>query len=279
MRTRTAVLAAPVAVAAVLTSGPAAAAVPRTSTPPCGSTLVQSVRLASDVVCPDGGALTLAADGVELNLNGHRLVGPGAGGAGVVVAARDVVVRNGTITGWGAGVLAAPADGDEDSPPSATATARALRIDRNGVGVSVGPEGSVLVRDSWITGSRRGGDVSFGGRLRVENSTVADNTVGLWSFSIDRQGLVVRGSVVRGSSDAGIACGQDGHYDVAGSTLQRNGTGVYAFECNGRVVNSRFVWNTRHVDGFLVDEDVMELRCDTYSRDGLPLLFPATPCS
>ncbi|GAA0308709.1 hypothetical protein GCM10009528_27580 [Kineococcus aurantiacus] len=271
------------AAATVLTATPAAAAapaaVPRPSTPACGAVLTSSVRLASDVVCPTGGGLTLAADGIELNLNGHRLVGPGGQGRGVVVAARDAVVRNGTITGWGTGVEAGPDDPSVDTPPAVSATLRGLRVDRNTTGVRAGWEGALSVRDTWITGGGRGGESFFDGVLRLDHSVVSGNGIGLFSFSVGWDGLVVRDSVLRENSSAGLACGQDGHYDVARSTLQRNGSGVDAFECSGRVVDSRFVWNDRHVTGFLVDGDVMELRCNTYTRDGSPLEFPVTPCS
>lgn len=270
-----------VVVLSVLLAAPgvAAAAPPRAVTVPCGAVLTTSVRLAADVVCPSGGGVTLAADGIELNLNGHALVGPGSGvaGAGVEVAALDVVVRNGTIRDWAVGVRAQTEDysSDLDRPAVRSALVREVRLDRNSTGAAAGHEGALQVRGSRLTGNRTGGSSQFGGRLRVENSTVEENGGGLRSFAVARGGLTVRNSTIRDNTSAGVSCGQDGRYDVVGSTLQRNGVGLHVFQCNGQVADSRFVWNGAHVGGELdLDQDTLYLCRNTYTRDGLPIDLP-----
>lgn len=279
MRHRSA-LAAAVFLLSSAVATPALAATPRATLPACGAVLTSSVRLAADLVCRDGGGLTLAADGIELNLNGHSLVGSGwDGGDGVTVAARNVVVRNGTVSGWDSAVRADPDQSDDEDPPAEPAysgTVRNVRLDGSRTGAAVDGRGSLVVQNSTLIGNGTGGHSQFEGWLRVEGSTVAQNGRGLFSFQIDRDGLVVRNSLIR-DNGSGVACSQDGRYDVAGSTLQRNGTGLDLFECMGQVVNSRFAWNKRHVDGFLDEGDVISLRCNTYTRDGLPLPFPVDP--
>lgn len=265
--------------AALATPG-AAAAPPRAVVVPCGAVLTSSVRLAADVVCPSGGGITLAADGIELNLNGHALVGPGIDVplTGVVVAARDVVVRNGTVRGWGTGVRAEVL---EDSPtppypaPSRSAVVRETRLQGNSSGAAASFAGELVVRGSTLVDNRTGGWAQFGGRLRVENSTVERNREGLSSFQIARDGLVVRNSLIRDNRSSGVSCGQDGRYDVVASTLQRNRIGLNVFECSGQVADSKFIWNGRHVEGYLMaEQDTTYLCHNTYTRDGLPVRLP-----
>lgn len=280
MRQRTAVLAITPLTAALLTLAPgaSAAAAPRAVVVPCGTTLTTSVRLAADVVCPEGGGLQLARDGIELNLNGHSVTGPGAGtdSSGVFFAARDVTVRNGTISGWGTGVTANYSN--DDGPVSVSGTVREARLQGNGVGVDSEQGGDVVVRNSLLSGNSRGGVAVFDGRLRVERSTAEANQTGFFTFSINPGDFVVRDSLIRGNRGAGISCSQDGRYDVDRTTLQRNGTGLDVFECGGIVQNSKFIWNRQHVGGFLVEGDRIDLVCNSYTRDGGPVEFPVQPC-
>ncbi|NAZ88720.1 hypothetical protein GTR00_21890 [Kineococcus sp. T90] len=246
--------------------------------------LTTSVRLAADVTCPGGSGtvgVTLAADGIELNLNGHALTGPGVrfGTTGVRVAARDVVVRGGTVRGWSSGVSAGREVDAPDEPVPGRGTVRAARVEGNTVGVDALVGGDLTVRGSRLAGNGRGGFAYVGGRLRVETSTVEGNDVGLAAFSNADGGFVVRDSLVRGNRGAGIACDPDGDFDVNGTTVQRNGTGLAVSLCSGRVEGSRFLWNGRHLDTYLVEGDVVTLACTTFTRDGGPVPLPVQPCA
>lgn len=87
----------------------------------CGAQIEQSVTLTADLSCPDGIALTVVAAGVTVDLNGHTLTGPGPGRrrwplpdfdlAGVSVRADNVIVANGTLRGFGIGVVVEDATG------------------------------------------------------------------------------------------------------------------------------------------------------------------------
>lgn len=278
MRSRPVLLTSCAALAGALALAPAAgAAPPRATVVPCGSELTRSVRLAADLVCDGGVALRLAADGIEVNLNGHRVVGPGSG-LGIFVGAEGVTVRNGTIAGWGIGVTTQDGNYDDGVPPEFTGTLRDVRVEGSDTGVEVHDGGRLTVRDSVLRSNHRGAVAVFGGEIRIESSTLERNTDGAFSFTIAADGLVVRDSLIRGNSRAGISCSQDGAYDVDGSTFQRNGTGLDVFECNGQVTNSAFVWNRRHVAGYLVPRDRIDLVCNSYTRDGGPVPFPVRPC-
>ena len=71
----------------------------------CGDVITKSVKLDADVICPDGtpAAVTIAADHVDLDLNGHSIVnGRTDEGDTVAVTDRrpveDLEIRNGTIS-------------------------------------------------------------------------------------------------------------------------------------------------------------------------------------
>ncbi|NAZ86143.1 hypothetical protein GTR00_08550 [Kineococcus sp. T90] len=275
-------LAAAALTAGLLAPGTAAAAPPRAVVVPCGAVLTTSVRLAADVACPGGTGITLAADGVELNLNGHRLTGPddGSGTVGVRVAARDVVVRNGTVAGWGTGVLAGTDPYGEPEQGPVGGVVRQVRAEGNGTGVEVRFEGALAVRDSRLVGNGAGAGALYEGRLLVEGSTADRNGTGLHSFQVGWDGLVVRDSTVRGSRGAGVYCNTDGHAVLERTTVQRNTNGFGAFLCHARISGSDFRWNGEHVDPstYLVDGDFIEVTCTRFTRDGGPLPFEAEPC-
>ena len=73
----------------------------------CGETLIRSTVLAADVGPCAGDGIVVGADGITVNLNGHRVLGtPGPGdNVGIRVQRRTrVVVSGGTVRGFGAGV-------------------------------------------------------------------------------------------------------------------------------------------------------------------------------
>ncbi|NAZ88088.1 hypothetical protein GTR00_18600 [Kineococcus sp. T90] len=254
--------------------------------------LTRSVRLAADVVCPDGRGLTLAADGIELNLNGHGLTGPGTGpgsstGTGVLVRARDVVVRNGHVSGWASGVRAGVdndvrAGVDDDlrasAPGTSSASVRDVRLAGNGIGAHAVDGGSLAVRGSRLVGNGWGGYAYHRGRLLVEGSTVELNHTGLLAYGDDRDGLVVRDSTVHRNRGSGVSCGQAGDVVLERTTVQRNPVGLDLDACSARVTGSAFVWNAVHAEVFLDFQDVLEVRCTSFTRDGGPVPFPVQPC-
>ena len=92
--------------------------------PSCGDTITVDTKLESDLVdCPNNG-LVIGADGVTLDLNGHRIEGDGKRFAdcpknefcdvGVLSDRYDgVSVKNGTTRGFNFGVTMAGSDGSE----------------------------------------------------------------------------------------------------------------------------------------------------------------------
>src|SRR5690242_3715327 len=91
-------------VAEVLLAGAAPGGVAAASDPPaCGRHVTHDVRLRADLACA-GDGLIIDADGVTVDLAGHRLTGSGSGSGITVAAHSQVGVRRGTIAGFGDGV-------------------------------------------------------------------------------------------------------------------------------------------------------------------------------
>ncbi len=74
----------------------------------CGATLTVDTRLTRSLYCPAGDGLVLGPN-VDLNLGGHKLVGPeaGASGTGITSIAGDASVRNGEVRNWATGLALA----------------------------------------------------------------------------------------------------------------------------------------------------------------------------
>jgi parallel beta-helix repeat protein len=84
----------------VLAAGPASA-----QTLACGTTITSSVTLTQNIDCshtPGVNALTIDAAGVTVNLNGHRILGPGASGgsSGIISGYSGLTVENGSISNF-----------------------------------------------------------------------------------------------------------------------------------------------------------------------------------
>lgn len=80
----------------------------------CGAVITQDVTLTHDLTCPRDG-LTIAQDGVTLDLGGNTLKGPGLGAwtwpqpqlssVGIRVTAKNVVIKNGRVENFGTAVF------------------------------------------------------------------------------------------------------------------------------------------------------------------------------
>lgn len=140
----------------------------------CGDTITHDVVLSGDLSCPgsfEANGLNAGADGVDINLGGHDVAGPLAGltpqaipAAGLANGAGydDVTVRNGSFSGWGAGI---------------SLNGASFNVIRN---VVAGGADGILIRD---------GD---GNAIRSTSMSIGRGGRGLWSRGSDH--LVVTNS-------------------------------------------------------------------------------------
>jgi parallel beta-helix repeat protein len=76
----------------------------------CGDVIVADLRLGNDLICA-GDALIVGADGIKINLDGHTIMGSGAG-VGITVRGRqDIWIFGGTVTDFVTGVFIATSTG------------------------------------------------------------------------------------------------------------------------------------------------------------------------
>jgi parallel beta-helix repeat protein len=151
----------------------------------CGAVLSTDTILTNDLACP-GTALTIGADGITVNLNGHTISGDGftVGTAGIMINGyHDVTIKNGTVTRFFRGVLLAAASNN---------TIETLTVDGNflsGIWLENGSDnnqiiGCVITNNG--TDAHRGNGISING----SNGNLVTRTFAAHNFT---QGIFVGG--------------------------------------------------------------------------------------
>ena len=230
--TRVAVTIATVVVT-VLASGAAPVPSPSPGAVRCGATLTRSTTLTRDLVCRSGDVGLRLVDGVVLDLGGHALVGPGRGLGTAVTGGVTPTVRNGTIRGWGAGVLS-------EEPDGGGAVSHVVVTDTR-VATASGLGGLATVDSSTL----RGNDVGVGtfqSRAVIIDSVLRDNRTAVQAGA-DYTDIQVLRSTVAGN-EVGVDC-QGGGVDVQRSRLVENGTALRqeTWQCGARLADSTVVRN------------------------------------
>ncbi|NAZ88524.1 hypothetical protein [Kineococcus indalonis] len=239
--------------AAVATAGPPARRVG------CGEVLTADVRLAADLECSGAVGLVVRADGVDVDLDGHRVTGPRltadlpSDSYGISVEAHDVTVRDGRVAGWDVGVRVGveerwsprePGTAERRGAPG-SALLRDLRLELDGTGALTGSEGTVLLTGSVLRGNNTGAVAA--GRLVVTRTSVEGNFAGL---TVESGGtapsLALRSSRLQ-HNDIALLCRRPGLV-VQGSAFSTNDTALLADGCAPWTVrDSRFEGNGRHL--------------------------------
>ncbi|MDF5757217.1 hypothetical protein [Spongiactinospora sp. TRM90649] len=162
---------------------PVAFAVPASASSPvvaCGDVLTTSVTLTTDLMCP-GAGLTVDADDVVLDLNGHTVTGTGQGAGVTVDGNTGTVVKNGTIVGFTTGVNAW----------RSTITLSAVRL----IGTNLYSKASTVQVGGTLSTCRLDGLVYREGQgLTIDRCTLHGDA---WIFST-RGPLAIKNSVLSG---------------------------------------------------------------------------------
>lgn len=212
---------------------PAAAA----DTYACGGTIVASTTLTHDLQCDSGDGLVLGASGTDsapivLDLNGHTISGDG-GPAGIrLTGQNNVVIRNGTIRGFGAGVELQQSTRVRVADLNVSAVYRGINVGGGGQhliennvitaekqdGIRLGATSDNVIRHNTVTHSVWGISVAgFTTSNLVEENVVTDSQEhGIGAFGWARAVKLV-GNLTSGSRD-GIAIG----HEVADAVIERN---------------------------------------------------------
>ncbi len=153
--------------------------------PVCGTTLTRDTVLERDLTCP-GAGLTLG-EGVDLDLRGHTLRGPGTGTGITVTVAGSNRVGNGTVTGWttGTAILEQGVVEDRAEPGPLRVERVTFRGNTRGVDASGetslgGAKPTTVVR-STFTGNDVGVVSAWFSDVRVESSRFTGQRIAVWS--------------------------------------------------------------------------------------------------
>jgi parallel beta-helix repeat protein len=217
----------------------------------CGAVLTSNTKLTSNLVCDaSGDALSIGADGVTLNLNGHSITGPGAydtSYAGVRVAGHTKVrVTNGRITGFQSAVVL-----DE----STRAVVSKVNAYGNDQGLNLSGGGQHLVEKNYVHDNGRDAiRLGLSSYNRVRLNLVVGNTfgIGVADGSTDN---VVEANAATHNGDFGI--GLLG--DVARNLVQANvvdQSSGHGIQVNPEAVDTRLLKNylsRNGIDGIHVE--------------------------
>lgn len=200
-----------------------------------------SYRLTSNLSAATTSGISVAANGVQLDLGGFTISGPvvcngtpvtctpsSYGPAGVVVAgsSEGVVVRNGHVKGFGYGIFSGPSNLVEDVIASSNAdsgikalggtTVRRSTGVRNGrLGISIGIGGQVIdsvANSNGQFGFASGGTPTNGGATIRNSSAFDNNGYGIYDWGRS----LIEGCVINGNAGIGI------YVENGGSSLMNN---------------------------------------------------------
>jgi hypothetical protein len=203
----------------------AASAAAKAAALSCGTVITSPglYALTSDISCVGTGIQVLSSTGVTINLNGHSIIGAGAAGFGIDVESANLVIENGSIRGFGIGVLV-----------YGSAQINNVRIARNFAGIQVSPA-----------------DI-FASSANVHSSFINENAgeginVGANSF------LQLSDSQVSGNGGHGIDA-SNAAISVAGTVISRNrGNGIYTAGYGAGLTNNQITNNGG--DGVFIGEN------------------------
>ena len=165
----------------------------------CGDVLTTDVRLEEDLTCA-GDALTVGADGIRINLNGHVISG-NATGNGITVRLRsDVVIHGGTVRNFVTGIFVAQSSG-------VTIKDNGFTLNREAVFLN-GSSGNIVKANRAWANTQRGimlrpttsGVVSTDNQ--VVGNTLIDNPSGILVFG--QSGNTLKGNTISGSTVGGF---------------------------------------------------------------------------
>jgi parallel beta-helix repeat protein len=164
----------------------------------CGSTIVADLILDQDLTCT-GNGLTVGADGIKINLNGHTISGPGSG-RGISLSLRSgVSIQGGTIRNFESGVFVAN---------SSEITIKENLFTRNREGVFLNGSTLTTVKENAAWRNQMRGIMVRPSATRsstdnvIKDNLVVENPVGILLFGQPRNTL--KENRISWSSQAGI---------------------------------------------------------------------------
>jgi parallel beta-helix repeat protein len=168
----------------------------------CGSTIVTDLILDQDLTCT-GNGLTVGADGIKINLNGHTITGPGSAIAlvrGISLNQRNSVsIQGGTIRNFESGMFVAN---------SSEITIKEILFTENREGVFLNGSSASTVKENTAWRNQIRGIMVRPSATRsstdnvIKENLVVENPVGILVFGQPRN--ILKENRISWSSQAGI---------------------------------------------------------------------------
>lgn len=144
----------------------------------CGTTIVEDLRLDQDLTCA-GNGLTVGADGIRMNLNGHVIAGAGTGVGILVMGRTDVSISGGVLRNFASGIRI-------NASRDVVVKDMELRDNNDGIDCQAGCSGNTVKANAFVNNGARG--------IMIRGNTVG-NIVKANTFTGNRVGILLFGSV------------------------------------------------------------------------------------
>jgi large repetitive protein len=192
----------------------------------CGDRVTRDVRLDDDLVNCRGNGLTVAADGITIDLGGHVVDGIGRG-AGIFNGQwgdghRDITVRNGTVRGFKVGVRSG----------ARGTRIFGLKVTRNAAGGIALRSRDCRVERNLVSDNGYGHGIFVGGvsQCRIAGNRVARH-LGAGIEASRSRGHVIEANRVTDNRQAGILLAGTAAVRVTRNTVYANGgPGIWLFD-------------------------------------------------
>jgi parallel beta-helix repeat protein len=222
----------------------------------CGTTILADLTLDHDLTCA-GTALTVGADGITIDLNGHSISGSGSG-VGIGVTGRaNVTISGGAIENFFTGVLI-------NNSTGTVVEGSGFRGNTDGVDCQAGCVGSTIKENEFLDNRSRGVMLrGFSTENLVQENTFTGNNV---SILVNCTNCIVRENTVSASRLAGIRLNEATGNLVVENVITSNPAGI-EFTATGGATGNTLLENTiamnacglkRPLDGNTFSENTFE---------------------
>jgi hypothetical protein len=183
----------------------------------CGSVVTASTTLTADLqACPADG-LVVVADGVTIDLAGHTIAGT-AQGVGIRILSSAVVVRDGSVEGFGTGVQT------NDFPRSTGTMILRVKVSRDaGSGVVFYGFGETLAQSQVMFNGFDGVLLAGSDQTTIDGNKVFRNAVNGIDGRPHADGAAYVNNDVTQNGNDGIATADSTARAITGNTTSRNG--------------------------------------------------------
>jgi parallel beta-helix repeat protein len=226
--------------------------------PPLTPESIETLTITTDTILTEdyfNTTIVIDADGVTLDGDGHRIIGPSpdyvicdpdtgdvSWTVGILLEGRTgVTVKNCRVTGFAYGFFLNDSDGNTLQGNTAN--------DNAFIGFVLSYSSDNTLLDNTANGSgddpQNGFDLYTSFRNTLQGNTANDNSNG-FTFELS-EGNVLRGNTANNNTISGFMVGYSGNNTLTGNTVSNNANGIW-WGSNNRIYHNNFVNNIQQVN-------------------------------